>query len=238
MTMSTTVHEAVARGPQLTLDHDWEIITRGDTWWVVAATGSRSLPQTQVVAAGAAAQEAAIALEAEGHRVLLRAFPPEEPRALAAVTVLGPGPGHRAAALLAAARTAVEPPPHPLRPSDLTHLNLAAEAFGCELLWQNDVINEQLLPHAQRLHARPVTRPLSTVVTCDDQPESWLAAGQALAQCGLIAADLHCTVQLGPHALGRRATRQQVRDEWELSGWPQAQFIVQVRADDDECSLP
>lgn len=237
MTTSTTadaqVLRAIARGPQLTLGHDWEIVLRGGIWWIVAATSGRSLPQTQVVAAGAAAQEAAIALESEGHRVLLRPFPDEDSRALAAVTVLGPGPARRATALLDAAGHAVPSPPHPMRPSDLRHLNLAAEAFRCELLWQNDVINEQLLPHAQRLHARQVRRPLSTVVTVADEPENWFDAGRALAQCRLVAADLRYAVQLGPHALGRRVTREQVRDEWGLSGWPQAQFIVQVQERDD-----
>lgn len=233
---TTQVLDAVARGPQLTLAHDWQLVVRPGSWWILAATDARSLPQTQVVAAGAAAQEVALALESQGHRVLVRAFPQEDPRAVSVVTVLDGGPSRRAESLLAAARSTAQPPPHPMLPSDLAHLNLAAEAFRCELLWQNDVINQQLLPHAQRVHARPVGRPLSTVVTRDDEPESWFDAGRALAQCGLVAADLQYAVQLGPHALGRRDTRQQVREEWGLSGWPQAQFVVQVRDDDESIS--
>ena len=240
MAMSTAealVLDLVACAPQLTVDHDWEIVARDGTWWVMAATRGRSLPQTQVVAAGAAAQEVLLALESGGHHVALRAFPREDPRALAAVTVTGPGPGRRAAALLGAARgssSSALVPPHPLLPSDLTHLNLAAEAFGCELLWQYGVTDDRLLGRAQRLHAREVTRPLSTVVTRGDEPEDWFDAGRALAWCRLVAVDLGLSLQLGLHALGRRVTRQQVREEWDLAGWPQAQFVVQVRPCDED----
>lgn len=220
------VLDAVAQGPQLTLEHDWRVVRTADSWRVVTDDLSRLLPQTQVVAAGAAAQEVVVAVEASGHRVHVRAFPAELPHTVAVVQVLGPGPARRAQQLL---RAAAEPGvPREVQPAELAHLSLAAEAFGCELLWQDDTH-----PHAglQRVHARDVTRPLSTVVTRGDEPADWFAAGRALAACALVASDLQLAVQLGPHALGRRQTREEVRDAWGLQGWPQAQLTVQVRDD-------
>jgi hypothetical protein len=228
----TQVREAVAHGPQVSLQHDWRVVCDDDSWRLVTDGVSRWLPQIQVVAAGAAAQEVVVALEAAGHRVQVLAFPTDRPHALAVVQRVGAGPRLRADQLLRADLSGdLAAEPRPLLPSDLRHLSLAAEAFGVELLWQDDVTSPRLLNKAQRVHARDVGRPLSTVVTRGDEPEDWFAAGRALAQCRLVASDLRLAVQLDPHALGRRRTREEVRAEWDLEGWPQAQFTILVRND-------
>ena len=220
-TLDSDVLTAVARGPRFGTDQDWRVEHRDDDWWVLADS---ELPQQQVLAAGAAAQEIALAVEAGGRRAFVQFAPQQDPTAVAAVRVLGPGPASRARSLLGADDVGLVP--RSLEPAELTHLGLVAAVFGCELLWQDDAGSDRVRPHAQRLHARDLSRPLSTVVTRDDRPEDWFSAGGAVAQCRLVAADLHALVQLGPHALAQRDTREDVRDAWGLAGWPQAQFTV------------
>jgi hypothetical protein len=215
---------AAARSPQLSLAEDWEVLRRRDAWWLRA---DAPLPQGQVVTLGGTAQSIALCVQAHGRRAHVDLLPDEDEQALAVVRLLGPGPDQRARDLLAADSTPPGPPRR-LLPADLRHLALAAEAFGCELLWQRDAAAPRDLEHAARVPASDSALSLTSVVTPGDDVEDWLRAGQALVQCRLVALDLGFPVTLGPHALGHRETREEVRSLWQLDGWPQVELGLET----------
>ena len=221
-----------ARSPQFSLAHDWELLRRDEAWWLRALGRPGALTQGQVVTIGGTAQTIALCVQAEGRRAEVELMPPEDDRSLAVVRPLGPGPDDRARALIGAGSLAAGPP-RQLSPTDLRHLALAAEAFGCELLWQLDAATARDVEHASRVVATDSALSLTTVVTRQDTPVDWLRAGQALVQCRLVARDLGFSVTFGPHALGRRETREEVRSLWGLEHWPQVELGLDTRDQGD-----
>lgn len=232
--LAVEVLHAAAAAPQFSWARDWHILWRDDAWWLRAAGRPADLPQGQVLTIGGAAQSMAIRLQAEDHRVQVDLLPNGDSHALVRVRSLGPASGARARSLVLAASLPEQAfQPRALLASDLRHLMLSAESLECELMWQRDAASAPALDHADRLHAAGGPRSLTTVVTRSDSAHDWLRAGQALVQCRSVAQDLGFAVHLGPHALGRRATRESTRSLWQLSGWPQVQLSLVTQQDPD-----
>lgn len=228
--MPATVLDAAARSPRFLLTRSWRLRACEDGWEVLVEEHRSALPQPVLVDVGAAVQRMVLAVEASGRRVQVRLLPPGDPHVVAVLRCGGPGPASPAAALLAAEPPYPAPAPRELTASDLRRLNLTAEGFGCELLWQRDVAPTAVRRHAQRLPALGTATSLSTVVTRGDEPADWFAAGRAVAECELLAVALGLTVDQAPHALGHKEVRAEVRDTWRLAGWPQAQLTFVTSA--------
>jgi hypothetical protein len=217
---------AVAKAPQVVLDPTWCLDVGRDSWRLVSETGrpARAVDQGTLVGAGSALEHAVLALEGRHQRVSVTLLPPTDELAIAVVTLVGPGP---APDLTVAAPT--PPPSAQVQPSDLRRLNLAAEAFGVEVLWSSELTATWSTQALQRVEAADGTkqpRPMATLVTRDDSPASQVQAGRALAHLVLRAAALGLDAHLDVHALGHRATREQLRQAWALSAYPQVQLTV------------
>lgn len=209
--------EPMSLAPQFSWEPGWQLDRDGDQLLITGAT--HSLTQAQIVSAGSAAELLVLGCEAEGRSATVEVLPDARPNCLLALHCKGSGPSARARTLLSPA--AVEP--RALTPSDVRHLNLAAEAYGCELLWQDVRV---LTPGLQRVYATSDRRPLTTVVTRGDTPHDWVQAGRAAARCSLAARQLGLVLDFGVHAFTDVETREEVRRLWQLDGWPQVQFTL------------
>ena len=221
------VLRAVRLAPQFSWQRGWHIVYDGGDWLLLATDERARLTQAQAVSAGSATQLLVLAREAQGRRSTVDVLPRDDASCVVAVRDAGPGPARRAQQLLAQDAAAQD---RPLSPDDVRHLNLAAEAFGCELLWQDDPGPRLLPPGLRRVRATGDRRPLTTVVTPGDGPRDWVQAGRAAAQCSLVAGELGLPVSFGVHPFSGWASREEVRRLWQLSGWPQLQFVVSAPA--------
>lgn len=219
------VLRAAALAPQFSWQRGWHVVNAGADWELHASDARAGLTQGQAVSAGSTAELLIVAREAEGRSSTLDVNPLNEEPCVLAVRDAGPAAAVRAHVLLAA-RDPDEP--RELRPSDVRHLNLAAERYGCELLWQDQLGPRTTTPGLRRVHATADGRPLTTVVTPGDSPRDWVHAGRAAARCSLVARELGLTLVFGVHAFNGWATREEVRQLWHLSGWPQLQFSLEV----------
>jgi hypothetical protein len=229
------VLRAVGLAPQFSWQRGWHIVWDAGSWLVLATDDPARLTQAQLVSAGSAAQLLVLAREAQGRATTVELLPDGEPGCVVALRDAGASPARRAQALLTGA---VAPAGRPMEPSDVRHLNLAAEAFGCELLWQDASSPRQLTPGLRRVHATSDRRPLTTLVTHGDGRRDWLQAGRAAAQCALVARDLGLTLTFGVHPFNGWASREEIRQLWRLSGWPQLQFTLDAAPQADEVTPP
>ena len=218
-----TVLRAAARAPQFSWQRGWQLLSRDDGWDLLALADRSGLTQSQLLSAGATAELLVLGREAAGRRSTVDVLPDLRPDVVLAVRDAGPCASARARELLAA-----QEPGHArlLQPSDVRHLNLAAESHRCELLWQDAVTARPLPPGLRRLLATADRRPLTTVVSPGDTPHDWVRAGRAVARCELTARALGIDVDHTVHALGGWGTRAEVRRLWGLEGWPQVQLVV------------
>jgi len=219
------VLRAVSQAPQFSWQRGWHIVRDGEDWLVLGSDDDLGrLTQAQLVSAGSAAQLLLLAREAQGRASSVVLLPKEDPHCVVALHDAGPSPSGRAEQLLQPP-TAV--PGRTLAPSDVRHLNLTAEAFGCELLWQDGSTPRARTPGLRRVSATADRRPLTTLISRGDVGRDWLQAGRAAAQCSLVAKRLGLALGFGVHPFNSWAAREEVRQLWKLSGWPQLQFTIQ-----------
>jgi len=198
---------AVAKAPQVVLEPTWCLDVGRDCWRLVSETGrpARTVDQGTLVGAGSALEHAVLALEGRHHRVTVTLLPTTDELAIASIALVGPGPTPDLTVSSPAAPSSDE-----VRPSDLRRLNLAAEAFGVEVLWSSDLTSARSTAGLQRVAAATLPRPMATLVTHDDSPASQVQAGRALAHVLLRATALGLDAHLDVHALGHREMREEL----------------------------
>lgn len=222
---------AVSHAPQVVLQPGWCLDVKRDCWQLVTESGKPALraPQFTLVGAGTALEHAVLALEARGHRVQVVVLPEQDPAVVATIEVLGAGPPRELAPLPGQPAVPVD---GQVQPSDLRRLNLAAEAFGVEVLWSTHLTSSWGTAGLQRVRATAEPRPMATLISYDDDAAAQVNAGRALAHVLLRAAALGLEAHLGLHVLSQRETRDELRRLWGLAGHPQAQFTLGAVPDD------
>jgi hypothetical protein len=181
------VLRCVGHAPRWCTPQGWRLDRGPDAWRLLVnrTDNARTAGHHVLLGAGLAAEYLVVALEARQHRVEVSELPPEDPRVVIAVRVVGHA--HPSALMTTLRDHALEPAPQLPGPgrlitaSDLRVLSLTAEARCAEIRWPGT----DGPPHA-------------TLLTRGDTPEDRVHAGRALGRLLLRAAALGLDARAEP----------------------------------------